>query len=404
MSEYRRQFRGRNLSVLALVLGCAAALPLASAVAVADTDRSEGSTYFVSPGGSDGNSCGFTAPCATIGRAVSMAGSGDTVVVRGGTYHEQVTLTVGLTLRGIGRPTIDATGLGNGVLVTGAGAAGARVMGFRVQNATYEGILLFQTQDVTVERNTVTSNDQGIFLPPEQQVGECAANGPIPGDCGEGIHLWAVTRSKVEHNRVANNAGGILLTDETGPTAFNLIADNTVVDNAYDCGITIAGHNPGAAPGGVPAPSVAGIYSNLVVHNRADRNGVLGEGAGILLAGAGPGTGVYGNQVLENEASGNGLAGITLHCHAPGQDLNGNVIRGNRLSNDNLDGDFDFSPFTDSQTTGILLASATALTGTVVEDNEISNVYYGIWTLNLPTISATANDIDSNVTVPVFQQ
>jgi parallel beta-helix repeat protein len=357
--------------------------------------------YFVSPRGSDGNPCSAWAPCATIGHAVSLAADGDTVVVKRGTYNEDVTIAVGLTLRGVGKPTIDATGLDNGLFITGVDAT---VEGFTVENATFEGILVRNTHGVTIRGNVVRGNDQGIFLPPEEQTGECAAAGGIPGDCGEGIHLWAVTNSRVAHNWVANNAGGILLTDETGPTAFNLINDNTVVDNKYDCGITIAGHNPTAAPGGVPDPATAGIYSNIVTHNRADGNGVPGEGAGILIAGAGPGTAVYDNQVVANEASGNGLAGFTLHSHTPGQDLNGNVIVGNRFSNDNLDGDFDFSPATDGQTTGIFLASATPLTGTVVQGNVIHNVYYGIWTLNVPPIPVSANHFANNVTVPVYQQ
>lgn len=383
---------------LALLFVCAAAGTLAPATAAGSNN------FFVSPTGSDSGACTAAAPCATIGHAVSMAGAGDTVLVRRGVYHEDVAIAVGLTLRGVGMPTIDASGLDNGILISGDGAAGAAVMGFTVENATFEGILVRQTHDVTIENNVVKNNDQGIFLPPEQQAGECVANGPIPGDCGEGLHLWSVTNSAVERNWIGNNAGGILMTDESGPTAFNVIDGNIVVDNRFDCGITIAGHNPAAAPGGVPDPGAGGIYNNIVSHNHADRNGVAGEGAGILLAGGPPGTGVYNNQIVENEASGNGLAGLTLHSHAPGQDLNGNVIIGNRFSNNNLDGDFDFSPFTDSQTTGIFLASATPLAGTVVRGNKIANVYFGIWTLNVPPIPADANVFGNGVTVPVFQQ
>jgi nitrous oxidase accessory protein NosD len=380
-------------------VACAFVAVVAPGSAKADDDV--GGVFFVSPAGSDGNPCTAASPCATIGHAVSLAKDGDAVVVRRGTYKEDVALTAGITLRGVGYPIIDATGLDNGVVVTGADAT---VEGFDVENATFEGILVRNTHGVTISRNVVKGNDQGIFLPTAQQTGECAAQGPIPGDCGEGIHLWAVTNSRVTNNWVGKNAGGILLTDETGPTAFNFIGDNTVVNNAYDCGITIAGHNPNAAPGGVPAPAVAGIYSNIVARNRADGNGVLGQGAGILIAGGPPGTAVYDNQIVANEASGNGLAGFTLHSHAPFQDMNGNMIIGNRFSNDNLDGDFDFSPATDGQTTGIFLASATPLSGTVVKDNLIRNVYYGIWTLHVPTIPADANHFGNDVTVPVYQQ
>ncbi len=392
---------GLGRAAFALLLAGAAATAPASAATVSEGD---GRTFFVSSRGSDSNSCSASAPCATIGRAVSLAETGDTVLVAKGEYHEDVLISVGLTLRGAGQPTIDATGLANGVVIRGEAAAGAKVSGFTIENATFEGILVQQTRDITIEHNTVRSNDQGIFLPPEQQTGECAAHGPIPGDCGEGLHLWSVTGAKVANNRIANNSGGILLTDESGPTAFNLLFENTVVDNQYDCGITIAGHNPAAAPGGVPNPDAGGIYSNVVSHNHADRNGVAGQGAGILLAGAGPGTAVYNNLILDNEASGNGLAGLTLHSHTPGQDLNGNVIVGNQFSHDNLDGDFDFAPATDSETTGIFLASAAPLTGTVVKNNVIRDVHFGIWTLNVPPIPVNANHFASDVAVPVFQQ
>lgn len=394
------RFLGRP--AFAVLLACALLLALTPAIGMADDDN--GHTFFVSRKGSDGNPCIESAPCATIGHAVSMAGNGDMVVVGRGTYHEDVAIAVGLTLRGAGRPTIDASGMNNGIVISGDGAAGATVTGFTVKNATFEGILVQQTHGVTISDNVAEGNDQGIFLPHAQQTGECLAVGLVPGDCGEGIHLWSVMNSRVERNWVGNNAGGILLTDESGPTAFNIIDGNIVVDNKYDCGITIAGHNPGGAPGGVPQPAVAGIYGNIVSHNRADRNGVAGEGAGILIAGGPPGTAVYNNQIVENEASGNGLAGFTLHSHAPFQDLNGNVIAWNRFSNDNLDGDFDFSPVTDSQTTGIFLASAAPLVGTVVQGNEIRNVYYGIFTLNVPPIAVIANHFGTGVTVPVLQQ
>jgi hypothetical protein len=65
---------------------------------------------------------------------------------------------------------------------------------------------------------------------------------------------------------------------------------------------------------------------------------------------------VYGNLIRHNVARGDGLAGITIHEHLVG-DLNGNVIKGNLISNDNLDGDFDFAAAAASETTGVDPAS-----------------------------------------------
>jgi len=358
------------------------------------------STLYVSPSGSDSNPCTKSAPCATITHAVSVATPGDTISVAAGTYTEDVSVSIRLRLIGSNHPVVDASGLSNGFFVHGSGAAGTTVAGFTVENAQFEGILINRTKYVTIRNNLVMHNDLGMFNP--HPVGECAPVGEIPGDCGEGVHLLSVTHSAVLSNRITGNSGGILLTDESGPTVRNLIAENSVVKNLYDCGITIAGHNTGAVSGsGVPQPSVAGVYANAIVHNVANGNGRLGEGAGILLAGGAPGTGVYDNFVAYNVAKRNDLAGLTLHSHAPGQDLNGNVITNNLFVHDNLGGDPDAGV---SRTAGVVIWSAvTELRGTVVRSNTIGNVYYGIWTQNVPHIAKSANTF-FNVVVPVHQQ
>jgi len=358
-----------------------------------------GNVLFVAPSGSDAAPCTQAAPCRTIGHAVSVAGAGATVVVLPGTYAEQVTIAKRLKLAGKHGATIDATGQQNGVVVSGAAAAGSSVSGLVIEHATQEGILATQTSHVTVGWNVVQSNDLGGAS--QNPTGECAPQGEVPGDCGEGVHLMSVTDSKVVGNLVTQNSGGILLTDELGPTARNLVWGNRVVDNPFDCGITVAGHNPMAVQNGTRMPSVAGIYDNTIAGNASDDNGLRGEGAGILLAGAGPGTGVYDNVVKHNEASGNELAGITLHSHAPGDDLNGNAFVGNRLRNDDLGGDPDAGV---RDTTGILLFSAvTRLQGTIVHGNVIKDVHFGVWTQNVPPIAPHAN-VFVNVDVPLQQQ
>ena len=160
--ETRKSSSVLGRRAFALLLACAFVLALAPVAATADDG--DGGMFVVSPRGSDSNSCTAWAPCATIGHAVSLAADGDTVVVRRGTYTEDVTILVGLTLRGVGNPTIDAAGLDNAIVVTGAGAT---VEGFTVENATFEGILVRNTHGVTIRNNVVKANDQGIFLPPD---------------------------------------------------------------------------------------------------------------------------------------------------------------------------------------------------------------------------------------------
>jgi parallel beta-helix repeat protein len=338
---------------------------------------------------------------------VSQAGDGTNVKARTGTYTGGIVISSAIDLIGDGNPVLDATTSSNGVGIQ-ITASGASVSGFTVENALDEGILVGDSSaaaagspvdGVTIDRVTVTGNDTGFSGVPGQGVGECFTStmpNAAPGDCGEGLHLNSVTNSAVEHSTITGNAGGILVTDEFGPSSNDAIAYNTVVNNTHDCGITLASHNkPMAGP-----PSSFGIFHNTVEFNTVDGNGVVGQGGGILMAGGGPNTQVYGNTITYNEASGNGLAGVVIHLHVPGSNLNDNVITHNHLSNNNLDGDFDFFPAVDPEPTDIFVASATPLTGTVIEHNQLSDATYGIWTLNASS-STIDNNQFSNITTPI---
>jgi nitrous oxidase accessory protein NosD len=380
--------------------GLAAAFVLAVSCAAASAAAAK--TLYVSPTGNDSHACTLAAPCKTIGHAVAKARKGDAVNVAHGTYAEQVTLTKDITVVGVAGPVVNAAGQANGFLIKGPGAAGAVVRGFVVKGATFEGILAMSTSRVTISSNVVRNNNQGGNA--TTKTGECAPAGQVPGDCGEGLHLMSVTNSHVVGNTVDGNAGGILLTDELGPTARNVISRNSVVNNLFDCGITVAGHSTKAVSStGTPQPKVAGIYNNTISQNVTNGNGIKGEGAGILLAAGGPGSGVYNNVVSNNTANGNGLAGVTLHSHAPGQDLNGNKIINNKLGNDGLDSASEAEFGENGLTVGILVGSgATMLKGTVITGNTITNVHYGIYTKNVPTMKLKSNKF-SKVTIALTQ-
>jgi hypothetical protein len=339
------------------------------------------------------------------------AANADTVIALPGLYKGGVVLGKRLTLRGFGA-VINASGTpnGNGVQIVGPGGSGSRVEGFKIENAQFEGILVgtapvattttngtpvssgTPVSDVTITENVLTHNGTGFGT----DAGQCFSTPEAPGDCGETIHLVSVTNSVVENNRVLDNIGGILLTDEFGPNSGNVVRGNSTIGNTDDCGITLAGHASDAT-------GTAGVYDNLVEDNVSNGNGVAGQGGGILLGGGALFAAVYDNVIRDNVATGNGLAGVVIHQHAPGN-LNGNVVEGNFLSNDNLDGDFDFSPTVDPQTTGIFVASAASpITGTVIRRNVLFDVKVGIWTLNVDPASTTIaqNVFGPGVTTPI---
>jgi hypothetical protein len=244
---------------------------------------------------------------------------------------------------------------------------------------------------VVIRGNRVIGNDTGGITPTSgSSYPPCNTHGEIPGDCGEGIHLMAVYDSVVTHNRVEGNSGGVLLTDELGPTHHNVVSYNIVRRNEYDCGVTVPGHNPHALDAsGNPQPSVAGVYDNVISHNQIRYNGLRGEGAGVLFANAMAGTAAYDNLVTRNYIVGNEMAGVTLHAHpvAAGkyENLSGNRIVRNTIGTNNLGGDpdaFDCAyqcanhPL--RRTTGVIVVGAVPLDLTIMR-NRIRNNEYGIW-------------------------
>lgn len=328
----------------------------------------------------------------TIGAAVAAAAPGDVIRVASGSYHEDVVIGTSLSLLGQSpeNTIIDATGLLNGVNVDGHGHPGLAhviVSGFTVQNANAQGIVVTDASDVTISNNRLMGNDRSLDpvnlvcppLPPYFQAGEGF-------DCGEGIHLSGVDHSIVSDNDVHNNAGGILISDDTGPNHDNLISGNTVEDNPYDCGITIASHHFNLGP---TDPSV-GIYHITVVGNTSARNGLIsGEGAGVGLFTGPPGGQNNGNVIINNTLTDNALPGVALHTHAPFQSLNNHLIMGNQISGNGPDSD----PGTTVPTGISIFSPVVPLTGIVIAQNVFKRegIDIGINVVTGSTIAAHHN-------------
>ena len=347
---------------------------------------------------------------SSISAAVAAASAGDTIEVARGTYKEQVVITKSLSLVGQDgpQPLIDATGLPNGIFINGmwaapnAGVAGVLVSGFKIRNANFEGILVANATDVTIVGNDVTDNNKALDIATPACPGIPDFETNEAEDCGEGIHLMAVDHSSVVRNESEHNSGGILITDETGPNHDNLISDNSVHDNPFDCGITLASHGPATSV--IPTAGLPyGVSKNTISHNDVRRNGyqVPGAGAGVGIFAPFPGTTDAGNVVIDNDLRDNGLPGVTMHNHeafpapAPPVNMNDNVIVGNRISGNGQD-TLDAAT---SGPTGFNLFSVAPVTGTVVSQNVFDNESIDI-AFNAPgQVNAHLNDFDTGTGV-----
>jgi hypothetical protein len=316
--------------------------------------------------------------------ALGQAQAGDTISVGRGTYAESVSVTKQVSLEGH-HATIDATGFDNGVVISGVDAAGTELSGFTVENANLEGVLAMQTSRLQIEGNRILANDQ--LWDPNNVPEPCQSS----DDCGEGLHLLSVTHSTVARNLVRENVGGILLTDESGPTARNRILRNVVVNNEKDCGITLASHafNPVA----ITDPADGGVYRNLVAFNTANDNGSAGIG---VFAGP-PGASAFGNVIFANRALRNGLPGVAIHDHVPPANASGNAVIANYLAWNGPDDDAETV-----QPTGLtVFGGAGPIATTLVAANTIAHEYYGIFTVNAVSLPGLSSNRFIDVTVPI---
>ena len=361
------------------------------------------STLCVNPSGSHG--------CySQIQAAVNHAAANDVISVAAGTYKEEITIGISVSLVGAGAHSsvIDATGLAHGIFVDGYDSPGLNdvtITGFTVQNALFEGVLVVSASDVTISDNTIQNNDTtpglqftGGLTGCPNQPGNGIYETDETGDCGGALHLVGTVNSIVSGNLVTGNADGVLISDETAESRGNVLIGNVIKNNPLECGIVLASHPPAGKTTPPFAPHF-GVDGNTVTENISTGNGVQigGSGAGMFSDGAGQGR-VSGNLIIRNTLTNNGLGGVALHTHVgpafglPADDMSGNQIIGNVISGNLADQADTATP----GTVGININSGdggSPVLGTVISQNVISDEDFDI-AINTPAeVDIHLNDL-----------
>ena len=285
--------------------------------------------------GEDDSSGAPNALGAELIARLAAARTGDTVMVTPGAYRGNFVVTVPITLRGEGRPTLDGGGFGT-VLKIAAAAAGTTVSGFRLTGSgpgpldTPSGLLI-QADGVTVEDVEITNTYMGIqvmgvagaYL--ADNVIESFADGGVEGEIhatggtadatgldransaasggrmrGDAITLWNSTGAVVEGNRINDTRDGIYLSFANETT----LRDNDVRDSRY---------------------AIHGMYASDL---RADHNYFEGNLAGAILMYGGP-FDLRNNTILYSRSPSTGI-GIVLK-DGSGATVIDNIIVANRV-------------------------------------------------------------------------
>ncbi|MCK4733628.1 MAG: right-handed parallel beta-helix repeat-containing protein [Methanophagales archaeon] len=250
----------------------------------------------------------------TIQAAVDTASPGDTIIVRDGTYRENIEVNKRLTIKsenGSVNCIVEAENRDDhvfevtaryvnisGFTVTGAYYGEAGIYLYHADhcsisnnncsnNRWFSGIHLEDSENNTISNNNCSNNVYGISL--DESENNSITNNNCSNNRGKGIYLRYSKNNSISNNNCSNNDEGIFIYDSEN----NTIANNTCSNND--------GH---------------GIYlwyskNNSISNNICCSNNQRGSGirpCGIRL------THSKDNSISNNNCSNNGYAGISLHA------------------------------------------------------------------------------------------
>ncbi len=293
---------------------------------------------------------GKNEPFQSIQEAINAAPLGTVIYVDSGTYSTHLTVDKPVTLVGIGNPVLDGEGQGNVVQVE---ASNVEIVGFNIRNSGSKlnespaGILVSNSQNVTLQNNTFRNDEYGIYL---KQSSACKiVNNKISGiqslpveDRGDGIRLWhsnnnLATGNQIEdvrdgmlfefssHNEMVQNKltnlryglhymysndndfrGNIFKHDVAGATPMysdNMTFENNVFMDMVGYrgyGILLKECNNNRVENNLVLGNAVGIYLDESFHNVITHNYIVKNGIGIRAMGSSGGNQIYLNDFIDN--------------------------------------------------------------------------------------------------------
>ncbi len=257
-----------------------------------------------------------------IQEAVNAAGSGATVFVRAGIYHDNIVVNKSISLVGQDKMTtvIDAGGTENGIEVK---ADNVTVTGFTLKNGKKlwcGGIMLTNQRHCNISGNVFTDNYGGIWL---FFASDCIISGNNFTGNDYGVGGDHCSNAMIANNYVTRSYLGIGIDESSGSQIVgNVITDSDIgvwsdfpYGGNYISGNWIAGNGFGIG---------LNFEANITVTgNTIERNAILGNHYGVWLRHS-PSVRVTGNNI-----TGNSGYGIELESSQ-----SGNIVAQNWIAND----------------------------------------------------------------------
>ena len=184
---------------------------------------------------------------AKIQWAVDNASAGDTIIVRPGTYIENVYVDKSLEIRSYSQNPSD-TIVKSFYHVFHVTADNVYISGFTVTGATahWGGICLDNSNNCRIENVNASDNYYGIYL--YKSSNNIIANNTVSSNNGNGTYLaYSSNKNTIANNIISsNNDSGIGLWSSSklwGPINNNTITNNTVSNNGYGIYLSDSSNN-----------------------------------------------------------------------------------------------------------------------------------------------------------------
>ena len=301
--------------------------------------------------------------------AVDNATAGDTIVVRDGTYVENIDINKPhLTIKsenGSANCVVKAANSNDPVFYVNAD--NVTIKGFTVTGATgyyygyyypKAGIYLYNSNYSRIEDVNASDNSHGIYL--RYSNNNIITNNNISSNNYDGIHLYDSSNNIITNNNISNNDDGIDLDSSSN----SIITNNNILNN--DDGIDLDYSNNNTITNNIVSNNDNGIYLRYSNNNTiTNNNASLNYWDGIYLDSS-------SNNIITNNIVSNNYDGIYLWSLSN----NNTIANNNILNNDD----------------GIYLDSS----NNIITNNIVSNNGYGISLYDSSNNIITNNNISLN--------